>query len=507
MKNRNTDASKFQPSARVAFLAILLIVLIWLGPVKIAAAASSSAEFAKVNSTVLIQDSEQPVVIYFFWGDGCPHCAAAKPVLEKIVQENPRLELRSFEVYQDTDGVQFFFALMSEMGFEPRYVPTFIIGDQIFEGYSDEIQLELESTIDSCLANPCQDRGAELYAQFTSWQPAQTVPNPTAAPTEASTPSPSETVAPTPAQTPEPTPAPNQQRSIEVPLLGEVDLSEQSLFLSTLLIAFIDGFNPCSIWVLTMLLSITLHTGSRKKILIVGLVFISVTALIYALFIAGLFTVFSVISFMGWIRVLVALVAVFFGLINIKDYFWYKEGLSLTIDDKSKPGLYKRMRQVANAGDSLWGLIGGTIILAAGVSLIEFSCTAGFPVLWTNLLTSQNVTAATFIALLLVYMLVYQLDELGIFLVAVFTFKSSKVEEKHGRILKLIGGTLMVTLAGVILINPALMNDLGASLVIFVIAFGAAILILIVHRFVLPKLGIHIGTEESLAKKSGRDKR
>lgn len=455
----------------------------------------------------IVQQAETPVVIYFFWGDGCPHCAAAKPVLEKMVLENPRLELRSFEVYYDTNSIQFFSALMSELGFEPRAVPTFIIGDQKIEGYSDQIQLELETAIDACLANPCQDRGAELYAQFTAQQPTQPAITPTIAPTEATTPMPGTSMTSSPVPTQHTTPVPTKQRSIKIPLLGEVNLADQSLFLSTLLIAFIDGFNPCSIWVLTMLLSITLHTGSRKKILIVGFVFISVTALIYALFIAGLFTVFSVISFMGWIRVAVALVAVFFGFINIKDYFWYKEGLSLTIDDKSKPGLYKRMRQVANAGDSLWGLIGGTIILAAGVSLIEFSCTAGFPVLWTNLLTSQNVTAATFIALLLVYMLVYQLDELGIFLVAVFTFKSNKVEEKHGRILKLIGGTLMVTLAGVILINPALMNNLGDSLVIFAIAFGAVFLILFVHRIVLPKLGIHIGTEESLQKKSEKNKR
>ena len=86
------------------------------------------------------------------------------------------------------------------------------------------------------------------------------------------------------------------------------------LFLSTVLIAFVDGFNPCSIWVLSMLLAITLHTGSRKKVLVIGLVFLTVTAAIYALFIAGLFTVFKVVSFVGWIQVVVALVALFFAL-------------------------------------------------------------------------------------------------------------------------------------------------------------------------------------------------
>ena len=66
----------------------------------------------------------------------------------------------------------------------------------------------------------------------------------------------------------------------------------------------------------------------------------------------------------------------------------------------------------------------------------------------------------TFVLLILLYMLIYQLDELIIFFSVVFTLKASKLEEKHGRILKLIGGTLMLTLAAVMLINPTLMNDI-----------------------------------------------
>ncbi len=96
----------------------------------------------------------------------------------------------------------------------------------------------------------------------------------------------------------------------------------------------------------------------------------------------------------------IALVALFFGLVNIKDYFWYKEGISFTISDSKKPGIYQRMRKLVDASQTFWGLAGATVVLAA-VSLVEFSCTAGFPVLWTNLLVSQKVTALTFILLLL----------------------------------------------------------------------------------------------------------
>ena len=282
---------------------------------------------------------------------------------------------------------------------------------------------------------------------------------------------------------------------IDVPLLGRVDLAEKSIWLSTAIISFVDGFNPCSLWVLSMLLALTLHTGSRRKVVIIGLIFLTVTAGVYALFIAGLFTMFTVINFVGWIQIVVALVALFFGLVNIKDYFWYKEGLSFTISDQQKPGIFSRMRKLMDASQSFGGLVTGTVVMAAGVSLVEFSCTAGFPVLWTNLLVSQKTGTGLFILLLLLYLVIYQLDELVIFFTAVYTLKASRVEEKQGRILKLIGGVLMLALAGVMLVNPALMNNLSSTLIIFGIAFLVTIMILVIHRKILPHYGIQIGTE------------
>jgi hypothetical protein len=90
---------------------------------------------------------------------------------------------------------------------------------------------------------------------------------------------------------------------------------------------------------------------------------------------------------------------------------------------------------------------------------------------------------------------IYQLDELGIFLVAVFSLKASRLEEKQGRILKLIGGVLMLTLAVVMIANPTAMNNLASSLVIFGVAFAITLLILLFHRKILPAFGIWIGSE------------
>lgn len=412
-----------------------------------------------------------PVVIYMFWGDGCPHCAKAKPFLEGLARENDRVELRFFEVWYNKDNQQLFKDMSAAYGFEPSAVPTIFVGEQHWVGYNDTTEDEIEQAVKTCLANGCRDAGVGIVPGVTE---------PTAAPTPAG---------------PAPTPGAAAGQVLNLPLIGKIDLASQSLLVSTLLISFVDGINPCSLWVLSMLLALTLHTGSRKKVVTIGLVFISVTALVYALFIAGLFTIFTVVNFVGWIQAVVALVALFFALVNIKDYFWYKEGISFTIADEKKPGIFTRIRNVMDSSQSLWGLVSATVVLAGGVSLVEFSCTAGFPVLWSNLLAGQKVTAGVFVLLLLVYMLIYQLDELALFFTAVFTLKANRVEEKHGRILKLIGGMLMLSLAIVMIVNPSLMNQLSSTLLIFAIALGATLLVLLVHRVILPRFGIRIGTE------------
>ncbi len=428
---------------RTLFFALLIALLAGLGGTSLARA----------------QSGDQPVVVTMFWGDGCPHCAEAKPFLEGLEKKYPTLEVRLYEVWYNDANLKMMQQMADQYGFKATGVPTTFIGDKHWVGFNEQIGAEWEATI------------KDLASGTGSGEDVQS------------------------------------SDVIKLPLFGEVDLQKQSLLVSTLLIALVDGVNPCSIWVLTMLLALTLHTGSRKKVLIIGLIFLTVTAGIYALFITGLFTVMKVLSFTKWIQVIVALISLFFAIVNIKDYFWYKEGVSFTIDDSKKPGIFQRMRKVLDAGDSFWGTVGATIVLAAGVSLVEFSCTAGFPVMWTNLLTAQNVAPAVFVGLLLVYMLIYQLDELVIFGTAVFSLKASKLEEKHGRILKLIGGVLMLTLAVVMLFNPALMSQLSSSLIIFAIAFVLTVLILLLHRKILPAFGIWIGSERDAHRKGGAKKR
>jgi hypothetical protein len=260
---------------------------------------------------------------------------------------------------------------------------------------------------------------------------------------------------------------------------------------TTVLIAFVDGFNPCSLWVLTILLAIVLHARSRRKVLIVGGTFLLTTAAVYGLFIVGVFSVLSYLGVLGWIRGAVAVLAAGFAAVNIKDYFASGRGPSLSIAASRKPGVYRRARTIRAAmqGErSTLALVTATVAMAGGVALVELPCTAGFPVIWSSALAAHEVAAGAFAALLGLYLLVYLADEVLVFGAAVVTMRAAKLQEHHGRMLKLAGGMVMLALAGAMAFAPQVMASVGGSLLLFAGAVGATALVVTLHRGVLPRL-------------------
>ncbi|HET60303.1 MAG TPA: hypothetical protein ENN32_08045 [Chloroflexi bacterium] len=437
-------------------------------------------------------EAEEPeIIIYFFWGEGCPFCEREQLFLEfDLLPRYDNVVVLDFETYNSRANVNLFLQMAETYGFTPQGVPATFVGDQYFVGFSQDIGRQIENAILSYMeAGVYPDPGLRLPEADRPALPAKEAPEPELEEEAIAT---------------QQVVFDKENPRLEIPLFGTVDLSNWSLLASTVVIAVVDGFNPCSLWVLTMLIALSLHTGSRKKVFIIGFVFLTVTAAVYAVFIAGLFSMMSIIQYIGWIQVVVALVAAVFALINIKDYFWYKEGVSMTIADDKKPGIYKKMRKVVASSDNFWAMIGATVVLALGVSVVEFTCTAGLPVLWTGILNAQGVGIATFVVLLLVYMVIYQLDEMIIFVPAVLTLRSNKFEEKQGRLLKLVGGVLMLSLAIVLLVDPGWMHELVNVLILFGISLGATALILLLQRVILPIFGVEIGLDAKKKKTSRR---
>jgi glutaredoxin len=253
-------------------------------------------------------------------------------------------------------------------------------------------------------------------------------------------------------ETPPLQPVANSDR-VMLPFVGEVHWREWGLPAFTLLVGLIDGFNPCAMWVLLFLLSLLVNLQDRWKILAVAGTFVVISAAAYLAFMAAWLNVFQLIGLLRPAQVILGLLGIGAGAIHIKDYFAFKKGVSLSIPESVKPGLYQRMRRIALA-ESLASAIVGASVLAVLVNVIELLCTAGLPALYTEILTLQNFSPWKNYVYLLLYIVAYMFDDSVMVAIVVVTLGRHKLQERGGRILKLISGLVVFALGVIMIFRP-----------------------------------------------------
>jgi hypothetical protein len=263
---------------------------------------------------------------------------------------------------------------------------------------------------------------------------------------------------------------------VHLPFIGTVDAAALSLPLLTLVLAGMDAFNPCAFFVLLFLLSLLVHAKSRARMLIVGGTFVLFSGLVYFVFMAAWLNVFLIAGELRVITVIAGLVALTVATLNIKDYFWFKEGPSLSIPDAAKPGLFRRMRGVVTTG-SLVPMLASTVLLAIVANSYELLCTAGFPMVYTRALTLAKLEPWQYYAWLAAYNVIYVLPLLAIVIVFTRTMGARKLSESEGRILKLVSGFMMLGFGLMLLLAPGLLNNPFASILVLAVAVAASVLI------------------------------
>ena len=258
--------------------------------------------------------------------------------------------------------------------------------------------------------------------------------------------------------------------------MGAVNTQALSLPLLTVVLAGVDAFNPCAFFVLLFLLSLLVHAKSRARMMIVGGTFVLFSGVVYFIFMAAWLNVFLVAGELRAITVIAGLIALTVAALNIKDYFWFKEGPSLSIPDSAKPGLFKRMREVVTTG-AMGPMLVSTVLLAIVANSYELLCTAGFPMVYTRTLTLAKLESWQYYAWLAAYNVIYVLPLLAIVIVFTRTMGARKLSESEGRILKLVSGFMMLGFGLVLLLAPNLLTNTLASILVLALAVVASVLV------------------------------
>jgi thiol-disulfide isomerase/thioredoxin len=390
-----------------------------------------------------------PIVrLYYFYSPTCPHCQAAAPFVDELQARWPWLEVQKFAVKDNRKNARFYYETALSLGTQALSVPGFIFCRQVLIGYDSA------ETTGAEIANALEQCHARRLAV-----PAAASPAPgdgTATPAGAS--------------------AGGEQTgtTVHLPFVGAVDAKAFSLPVLTVVLAGMDAFNPCAFFVLLFLLSLLVHAKSRTRMAVVGGTFVLFSGLVYFVFMAAWLNVFLVAGELRIITLVAGLLALAVAALNIKDFFWFKEGPSLSIPESAKPGLFRRMRGVVASG-SLGPMLASTVLLAIVANSYELLCTAGFPMVYTRVLTLAKQETWQYYAWLAVYNVIYVIPLLVIVIVFVRTMGARKLTESEGRVLKLVSGFMMLGFGLLLLLAPQLLTNPLASIVVLVVAVGVAL--------------------------------
>ncbi|HDQ88642.1 MAG TPA: hypothetical protein ENN92_00630 [candidate division WWE3 bacterium] len=369
--------------------------------------------------------ADSPINAYFFWGEGCPHCAQEEAFLEGLQKEYSNLKIHSFEIYKNRKNALLLQKVGRALSTDVSGVPFLVIGDIAFAGYSPNITApKIRSQVEECFLNTCSDPVASLLEVTPEEPPLERSKN-----------------------------SDSSEHSINVSIIGLVNLDSLSLPLLSVLLGFLDGFNPCAMWVLLFLISMLIGMENKKRRWILGMAFIVASAFVYFIFMAAWLNLILFLGFLVWVRLAIGGVALAGGGYSLKEFFTNKDAGCKVTGAENRQKIFQGIKTTVTE-NNFWLALGGIVVLAFMVNLVELICSAGLPAIFTQILALNNLAPWQYYFYIFVYIFFFMLDDLVVFFISMKTLEMTGITTKYTRASRLIGGILMLLIGLLIIFKP-----------------------------------------------------
>jgi glutaredoxin len=367
---------------------------------------------------------DQPVTVYLFWTTGCPHCAHEKEFLDRLARRDQAIKVVALEVSASRENLELLQKVGKSLQADISGVPFTVIGNQYFIGWQDEPTTG--QAIATAIRETRHQAAPDVVAGFL------TAPGPT------------------PSHRAD---KPTVPETLTLPVIGQVNLKYLSLGAITVIIGALDGFNPCAMWVLIFLINLLLGLNDRKKMWILGSVFIIASGAVYFLFMTAWLNILIFLGFIFWIRIIIGCVALLAGGYNLKEYWTDVSGACTLSQGARRQKTMDRLRETVTKRN-FWLALGGIVLLAFLVNLVELICSAGFPVVYLQILSLTPMPFWQYYLYLLLYIVIFMLDDIIVFVVAMATLQLMGVTTRYKRLSNLIGGILMLLIGLLLIVKP-----------------------------------------------------
>jgi cytochrome c biogenesis protein CcdA len=324
--------------------------------------------------------------------------------LEDIWEDYPELNIIEYEVYSNPENAQLFAKMASLYGTEIQGVPTTFIGDKVIAGFSNAIGETIEQEIKRCIEEECISPITKLESNGHNQNETITITG-DSSPTK------------------------------------DPDTTDKLSILAVVSAAIVDAINPCAFAVLIILLGTILSIKSRKKAIYSGIAFSVAIFLSYLLMGIGIYSAVRATGITHAFYAVVAILAIFLGLFNLKDYLWYGKWFIMEVPLRWRPKMKSLLRKVTS--------IPGAFLIGIIVSLFLLPCTSGPYIVILGLLAKTSTRNYAF-SLLLLYNLIFVLPMLIITFAVSFglttTEKAEQWRTKNLKRLHLIAGIIILLL-------------------------------------------------------------
>lgn len=396
---------------------------------------------------------EKVINIHLFYGNGCPHCAAEEEFLSDYLKDRTDVKLYKYEIWYDSHNQELLSKVQKEMGTTNKNgVPFTVIGKKTIVGYADGVTDEqIKDAINYYLNNDYRDYAGEITGKVKKTEVKEDITK-----DESKTEDKKENKMEKADDTKD---SDQTDENVTVPVLGKINAKKVSLPILAVVLGFVDGFNPCAMWILIFLITMLFNMKDRKKMWILGLTFILTSGIVYLMFMLAWLNLATFISKIAFIRLLIAVIALVVGLINIYKYIdslkKKDEGCDV-VDKKDRKKIMEKIISITHEKKFIIALL-GIMVLAASVNIIELMCSIGIPLLFTQILAMNNLSTFSYMIYMFIYIFFFLIDDIVIFVISMVTLKVTGLSTKYTKYSHLIGGIIMLIIGLLLIIKPELL--------------------------------------------------
>ena len=396
---------------------------------------------------------EKVINIHLFYGNGCPHCAAEEEFLSDYLKDRTDVKLYKYEIWYDSHNQELLSKVQKEMGTTNKNgVPFTVIGKKTIVGYADGVTDEqIKDAINYYLNNDYRDYAGEITGKVKKAEVKEDTTK-----DESKTEDKKENKIEKADNTKD---SDQTDENVTVPVLGKINAKKVSLPILAVVLGFVDGFNPCAMWILIFLITMLFNMKDRKKMWILGLTFILTSGIVYLMFMLAWLNLATFISKIAFIRLLIAVIALVVGLINVYKYIdslkKKDEGCDV-VDKKDRKKIMEKIISITHEKKFIIALL-GVMVLAASVNIIELMCSIGIPLLFTQILAMNNLSTFSYMIYMFIYIFFFLIDDIVIFVISMVTLKVTGLSTKYTKYSHLVGGIIMLIIGLLLIIKPELL--------------------------------------------------